>query len=86
MDKKKIQLLLNKHGKSISIVARDLSVSYSVVSRTISNNRSGSPIRVRLYIPKILGLKPSEVFNLELKNRFFEDHVYFTSELVASHG
>lgn len=78
MDKSKIQLLLNKHGKTVSIVARELSINPSSVSRTIANDRSGSSRRVRLHISKILGLKPSEIFNLEPKDRFFEDHVYCT--------
>lgn len=78
MDKQKIQLLLNKHGKTVSIVARELSINPSSVSRTISNDRTGSSRRVRLHISKILGLKPSEIFNLEPKDRFFEDHVYCT--------
>lgn len=78
MDKQKIQLLLNKHGKTISIVARELSINPSTVSRTISNDRSGSSRRVRLHISKIIGLKPSEVFNLQPKDRFFEDHLYCT--------
>lgn len=78
MDKQKIQLLLNKHGKTVSIVARELSINPSSVSRTIANDRTGSSRRVRLHISKILGLKPSEIFNLEPKDRFFEDHVYCT--------
>lgn len=78
MKKEKIQLLLNKHGKTISIIARELSVNPSSVSRTVANDRSGSSRRVRLHISKILGLKPSEIFDLQPKDRFFEDHVYCT--------
>lgn len=85
MDKQKIQLLLNKHGKTISIVARELSINPATVSRTISNDRSGSSRRVRLHIAKIVGLKPSELFSLEPKDRFFEDHVYCT-DLTDSVG
>jgi len=83
MDKQKIQLLLNKHGKTISMVARDLSINPATVSRTISNDRSGSSRRVRLHISKIIGLKPSDIFKLEPKDRFFEDHLY-CSELSKS--
>jgi hypothetical protein len=78
MDRQKIQLLLNKHGKTASMIARELSVNPSSVSRTIANDRTCSSRRIRLHISKILGLKPSEIFNLEPKDRFFEDHVYCT--------
>ena len=78
MDKQKIQLLLCKHGKTPAIIARDMGIKPPTVSRTISNDRTGSSRRVRLHISKILGLKPSEVFDLEPKDRFFEDHVYCT--------
>jgi lambda repressor-like predicted transcriptional regulator len=86
MDKQKIQLLLNKHGKTISGISRELSVNPSSVSRTISSDRACSSRRIRLHISKILGLKPSEIFDLQPKDRFFEDHVYCSSlnDSVAS--
>jgi len=78
MDKHKIQLLLSKHGKTPSIIARELSIKLPTVSRTISNDRAGCSRRVRLHIAKIVGLKPSELFSLPPKDRFFEDHLYCT--------
>ena len=85
MDKQKIQLLLRKHGKTPAMVARDLGILPSTVCRTIANDRSGSSRRVRLHISKIIGLKPSDIFNLEPKDRFFEDHLFCT-DLTDSVG
>lgn len=75
MDKQKIQLLLSRHGKTISDIARDLSVSHPVVSRTISNQPNSSR-RVRLHISKIVGFMPSAIFDLPPKSQLYEDFLY----------
>lgn len=76
MDAEKIQLLLSRHGKSVCEIARDLSVSHSVVSRTISNDPTSSSSRVRLYISKIVGFMPSAIFDLSPKKQLYEDFLY----------
>lgn len=84
MDAKKIQLLLKKHGKTPAIISRELSVSPSVVCRTIASHRCSSR-RIRLHISKILGFPPSSVFDLPPQNQLYEDHL-FCSELSKSAG
>ena len=76
MDAEKIQLLLSRHGKTVCEIARDLSVSHSVVSRTISNDPSSSSSRVRLYISQIVGFMPSAIFDLSPKKQLYEDFMY----------
>ena len=75
MDRQKIQLLLSRHGKTISDISRDLSMNHSVVSRTLSNCPNSSR-RVRLYIAEILGFMPSAIFDLPPKNQLYEDFLY----------
>ncbi|MDD2864684.1 MAG: helix-turn-helix domain-containing protein [Methylococcales bacterium] len=79
MDAEKIQLLLSRHGKSVCEIARDLSVSHSVVSRTISNDPTSSSSRVRLHISKIVGFMPSAIFDLSPKKQLYEDFLYCQS-------
>jgi hypothetical protein len=75
MDKQKIQLLLSRHGKTISDIARDLSISHPIVSRTVSNLPNSSR-RVRLYIAEIVGFAPSDIFDLPPKIQLYEDFLY----------
>ena len=76
MDSLKIQLLLNQHGKTPAIIARELLVSPSVVTRTISSHHCGTSRRVRLHIASIVGFMPSSLFNLSKKAQLFEDYLF----------
>jgi hypothetical protein len=85
MDAEKIQLLLRKNGKTPAIISRDLSVSPSVVSRTI-NNGVGSSRRVRLYISHVVGYMPSSLFELSLSNQLLEDFIFCSEKTGSSNN
>lgn len=76
MDTEKIQLLLSRHGKSVSDIARDLLVYHSVFFRTISNSSNSSRcIRcIRIYIFKIF--MPSAICDLPQKSSLYEDYLH----------
>jgi hypothetical protein len=77
MESEKIQILLRKNGKTPAVISRELSISPSVVSRTM-NSTDGSSRRVRLYISKIVGYLPSYLFDLSFQDQVLEDYLYCT--------